>query len=248
MKPLLLALQFHKGDKEQAMALARLLADLGPSPHHLLFYARYDCDHDAATIDYCAQAFAGTHHASSKRKISGWPIGPNAMVMDLFQLSHLKHKRGEWDYSGIMLLESDCVPLRRTWLDEIHQEWAEGKQLVLGHWIGQKNNPNQSHMNGNLIFSPRLTFTFGQLLSDNVPKQAWDVEFWRYYWKAARASKLIYSDYRVKFTDCATLHAPRSYPKGHAFPGAPIQPAWLHGCKDPRALECVRAALLAAKV
>lgn len=228
------------------MALARLLADLGPYGHDILFYARYDSQHDDATIAYCASRFANVRIGQSKRKISGWPIGPNAMVMDLWQLSHQKHKAGEWDYSGIMLLESDCVPLSRTWLADLYAEWSAGKQLLLGPWIGLKNNPNQSHMNGNLIFSPRLTFTFPQCLSPNVPKLAWDVFFWRYYWKNARGSRLIYSDYRVKFTDCDALWAPRSYPKGNPLHGQELRPVWLHGCKDPRAPECARARLLAA--
>lgn len=226
------------------MALARLLADLGPTEHHLLFYARYDATHDDETIAYCAGKFAAIHTARSVRKISGWPIGPNAMVMDLFTLSHAKHKAGEWDYAGIMLLESDALPLRATYLTELSNEWYAGKQLLLGAWIGAKNDPHKSHMNGNLIFSPRLTFTFPQLLSANVCKLAWDVYFWRYYWKVARASRLIYSDYRVKFTECDALYSPRKYDKGNPLFGEELHPAWLHGCKDPRALECVRERLI----
>ncbi len=226
------------------MALARLLADLGPTEHHLLFYRRYDTTHDDATIAYCASRFANVLIGGSVRKISGWPIGPNAMAMDLFTLCHQKHKAGEWDYSGIMLLESDALPLRASWLAELYTEWCQGKQLILGAWIGAKNNPQQSHMNGNLIFSPRLTFTFPQLLSRNVPKLAWDVFFWRYYWKQARASRLIYSDYRVKFTTCDALYAPRKYEKGNPLAGIDLAPVWLHGCKDAKAMECVRERLL----
>lgn len=229
------------------MALARLICDIvGPTPHHLLFYARYDCEHDEPTIAYAQRHFGNVITARSVRKISGWPIGPNAMVMDLFTLCHAKHKAGEWDYSGIMLLESDAIPLRTTFLTELADEWNAGKQLILGPWIGAKNDPNKSHMNGNLMFSPRLTFTFPQLLASAVPKLAWDVFFWRYYWKQARASRLIYSDYRVKFTTCDALYAVRKYDKGNPLFGAELQPAWLHGCKDAKAMECVRERLLVA--
>ena len=245
MKPTLLVLQFHEGDRDQAMALARLLADiLRHNEHHILFFARYDCEHDIATIRYCRQYFHTVLEGRSTRRIKGWPIGPNAMAMDVFQLSHEKHKAGEWDYESIMLLESDCVPLNNNWLELIRQEWREGNQLLLGHWIGKKADPARSHMNGNLMFSPRLTFTVPALLEPRVPVLAWDVYFWKAYSRFARASKLIYSDYRVKFTTCEDLFAPRKYEKGHPLGECQVQPAWLHGCKDSRAMGCVRDKLL----
>lgn len=244
MKPILLVLQFHQGDRDQAMALARLLTDLGPSPHHLLFFARYDTEHDNETIRYCRNSFHTVLDARSTRRMAGWPIGPNAMAMDVFQLSHARHKAGEWDYEAIMFLESDCAPLRRDWLAAIAEEWQQGKQLVLGHWIGGKADPSRSHMNGNLMFSPRLTFTVGAITQPRVPALAWDVYFWKHYVRYARASRLIYSDYRVKFTTCDALMAPRKFEKGHPLGACEVQPAWLHGCKDSRAVECVRERLV----
>lgn len=247
MKKLLLALQFSPDDQKQAHALARLIADILPahSPHaDFLFYARYDCAHDAETQKYVAKKFSTTHAHRSRRPIKGWPTGPNAMVMDLFILSHEKHSAGQWDYAAIMLLEADCIPLRASWIEEIHREWHEQKQLLLGCWVGAKNEIHKSHMNGNLLFSPRLTFTFPFLRAKTTPVSAWDVHFWKYWQGSARASRLIYSDYRVPFSNCDELWRPRVYEKGSALGACQVQPAWLHGCKDQRAMECARERMI----
>lgn len=245
---LLLALQFHEGDKKQAMDLSRLMVDtIGHKTDlaDILFFARYDCAVDNDAVIHAETAFKKVHVAQSKRRMTGWPIGPNAMAMDLFALVHSKHVKKEWDYSGVMMIEADCIPLRSTWLTELYAEWHAGQQMIMGAWIGSKRDPIKSHINGNLIFSPRITHVVPALLSSTTPTLAWDVRFWKNWMHVAKPSRLIYSDYKVDFTDCDVLWAPRTYTAADSpLADQTLSPCWLHGCKDLRALECARERLL----
>ncbi len=70
---LILNFQFWDGDKPQAMALARLMADLETVKRTdviFLFTARFDCKHDQDTIDYVAQKFNVMTY-TTKRKAEG---------------------------------------------------------------------------------------------------------------------------------------------------------------------------------
>ena len=57
---LMLNFQFWEGDKDQAMELARLIADIEPSFREdveVMFTARFDCRHDNKAIDYVSKKF-----------------------------------------------------------------------------------------------------------------------------------------------------------------------------------------------
>ena len=71
---ILLALQFWKGDKDQAMRVARLIADL--EPRHtdfadFLFVSRFDCEQDLATVEYVSQKFNVHTYVNRHRRGTG---------------------------------------------------------------------------------------------------------------------------------------------------------------------------------
>ncbi len=82
---LLIALQYYNADRDAAMRLSRLIADIEPSPRadvELLIVRR----HDAEPFDVDALA-----HVAGKFKVSvfdsrtgwtGWPAGPNGLAKD----------------------------------------------------------------------------------------------------------------------------------------------------------------------
>lgn len=179
------------------------------------------------------------------RWASGWPLGPNALVMDAFAYTHKMHEGGFFNYSAAMLIESDCVPLKTTWIDDIIKEWEEGDQLVLGHMDGARH-----HINGNLAFHPKLFDHVPEMTTGVVPSRAWDMEFWDKIKPFARASRVIHSDYRLGTSDnpwkgCGDLWKKRVHVNpDHPLANEELEPSWLHGVKTPLGLECVRARFL----
>ena len=53
-------IQYWHGDREQAMAVAKLMADIEPKKRDdvvMVFAARFDCPHDIPAIDYVSKKF-----------------------------------------------------------------------------------------------------------------------------------------------------------------------------------------------
>ena len=126
----------------------------------------------------------------------------------------------------------------------MHAEWQEAKKLNLVTGSGSPKAVHKYKVKWNLMFSPRLTFTFPMLRSKLTPQMAWDVHFWKYWRHVSRASRLIYSDYRAPFENCERLWAPRLTEKGSAYGAGELSPAWLHGCKEMASIGCVRDRLI----
>ena len=256
---ILLVMQFYAGDKPTAMALSRLICDI---EHEVCpwadfaFLARSDCEHDAETAAYMKTNFGHVHLLKSTRRAKGWPQGPNAMFMDICRIVHDKTKAGEWAYDAISLLESDDLPLRSTWIKELHDEWHGGTQLVLGDWVGRGDNLAKSHINGNLLFAPSLTDRLPEVWNPmlGIPVRAWDQYFWPQFAPVARASHLIFSDYRLgtrnhPWLGCESLWTPRVHgDKTNPLEKVKLMPCLLHGCKEPAGRKCVREKLLGPPV
>lgn len=243
---------------EQMMALLELIADLEPKVSEyadILLFPRKDAKfRNERVIEKLRSKFDLVHEAKSKRLLTGWPVGPNALAMDLFQHIHGGWTRNEFTYEGVMLLESDCVPLSKDWIKDILWEWSTLKysdgvayrHLAMGHWDGSGLDAAKSHMNGNFVFHPELIDKVPQLAYDEVPGWGWDMKYWPLIKPYAKPSKLIYSDYRLNtiknpWRGCQSVWEP----KFHTYPdnplvGIPLQPVWLHGCKGKEAISCVR--------
>lgn len=249
-RKLLVVMQFYPGDKSMALAVSRLVADIELSVcpwADWAFCARFDCTHDMPTVAYMRTKFTNVHLLQSSRRKTGWPQGPNAMAQDIFKTVHEKTKTGAWKYDAVLFAEADCLPLRRTWIKELWMDWHSGTQLVLGAWFGPGNVSSGAHINGNLLFSPQLTQLLPRIWqSSSVPASAWDSYFFPQWARYARASRLIYSDYRLgtpnrPWPGCAALWQSKCHrDAGNPLRNVPLQPCWLHGCKSPEGVRCVR--------
>ena len=251
---ILLVMQYFAGDKPAAMELSRLICDIEREVcpwADFAFLARSDCDHDPDTAAYMRANFEHVHLLQSTRRSKGWPGGPNAMFMDLCRIVHEKTAAGEWAYDAIMLLESDDLPLRSTWIKELHDEWHAGTQLVLGDWVGRGDSLTHSHVNGNLLFSPELTNRHEEMWHPmrGTPVRALDQYFWPQFAPVARASRLIFSDYRLgtrnhPWRGCESLWTYRMHGDNtNPLEKVKLMPCLLHGCKAPEGRKCVREKL-----
>lgn len=155
---ILLALQFWKGDRQQAMKTARFIADLEPEMSDkadFLFVSRFDCPQDTSTIEYVSAKFRTFTHKSARRGV-GWPIGCNELWAGTtsYIYQSIAGKRMP-AYKAILTFESDCVPMQHGWIGRLSQQWDEekarrnGALACMGAWLRYPG----PHINGNMMIS-----------------------------------------------------------------------------------------------
>lgn len=176
---IVIALQFWSGDKEKAMHLAHMIADIEPVFNKnvdFAFFARFDEKHDDATIGRTSRKF-NVWKMTSRIEGTGWPDGCNAMAIDCMMQAN-ERANAEWKtVKAVYLIESDVLPMRRDWLKSLSDEWDKASALgkyVMGSWC-PFHSP-VGHINGNMLFDPRLVEKLRGL--PPVEKgRAWDTEF-----------------------------------------------------------------------
>jgi hypothetical protein len=232
------------------LALLRLIYDLQkkPADADILVFPRKDTKiRDVTCFDYLKGKF-GVYRGRSRRIISGWPHGPNAVAMDVFRLMYETWLAGTFEYKAVLLMEADCVPLRPTWIKELSDEWDSQKNLVLGHWDGSGTviKPPTSHMNGNLLFHPKLIEHVREMAYGDIPVWGWDMAFWHLFCPYSTPSRLIFNDYRMNTPNNPIKNSDWLFrPRVHTHPenplyGQELNPCWLHGTKGMKAIEMVR--------
>lgn len=161
---ILIALQFWQGDKEQAMQLARLLADLEPKHcdrADLLLVSRFDCVVDQATVKHVARKF-NTFSYISKRRGTGWPHGCNELFFGMLEWFYHKKEAGQIpNYKAVFAIEADGIPITPNWIARLNEEWDEinrnAKVYVAGAWLNDGPH-GVGHINGNALFSGDTKF------------------------------------------------------------------------------------------
>lgn len=233
------------------MALARLIADLEPTFRNdvmVMFTARFDCQFDEDTVKYVEQKFKCIKYRT-KRNATGWPNGPNQMMACSFEhLVELKIRGKYPNLQAVMLIEADCVPLAKDWLNQLITEWNGQSKMVLGAWL-KKGDANVEHVNGNCIIAIDFWKKFKAIMHP-PSRGGWDATLAYGILPNATPSKLIWSDYRLGTDDnswkgCDYLFAPKRYgcPENPLY-GQELTPAYLHGCKSMDGLECARKRLI----
>ncbi len=173
---IVLALQYHAGDRERALRLARFIAEIEPERREDVgIFLNCGCDSEPMDFDtmcLLGQRFPLAVHKQEKYRWSGWPAGPNGMALDLLELWSQRPMSG---CTGIYLLEPDCVPLSRDWLTKIGARWdaarAEGAWM-LGSW--RNSGGPYGHINGCAVVRPdfaRLTHMHEVVTESGI---AWD--------------------------------------------------------------------------
>ncbi len=155
----------------------------------------------------------------SSEKGLKYPTGPNKLAWDLMNEAA---NGATWaQYAKcILLIEPDCVPVAPDWIDQLSEEWdraaGQGK-LIMGAWTGD----DMQHLNGNLIFSPKLASVID--LGPTPPRRPWDVAFapaFRPHWCKTGLIKNLYrstnvTDEQIETPECGTK-----------------PPVLIHGCRD----------------
>jgi hypothetical protein len=253
---MILDLMFWNGDKDQANKLARLIADIEPAKRTdviFLFSARYDTDHDAATVQYVknkfpVETFKSTHMAA------GWPDGPNKLMGDSYMhcVKIARQRNIPIEDEFVLFIEPDVVPLKNDWLDRIMKEYRGCGKKILGSWIG-KTNSCQAHVNGNMCMRLDFWRTCDEIFHPRK-RAAWDTNLWPYIQPHAAPSREIWNDWRLGLGDnpwrgVDFLWEPKSFQdEGNPLYGEVLSPSMFHGCKRTEGLDEARARLVDKKV
>jgi hypothetical protein len=242
---ILISFPFWKGDRAQAMKLARLVADLQPVHSEMadvLFVSRFDCPHDLATIEYVSRKFNVFKHTSQRQEV-GWPLGCNGTFFGTMEWFY--HKMAAYQipaYKAMFIAESDGVPMVDDWISRLVLEWKKANELkkvfVAGALLPDPTPTGKhTHINGGCCFlSGDLTFLKWVTMnvgSGNVAA-GWD-------WFLAREFE------KVGWADIPGIksewHRP-SFSESEWVQYVKRGTVWLHGIKDDSLLDLARKKLI----
>jgi hypothetical protein len=152
---ILILLPFWKGDRSDAMGLARLLADMEPAysgAADFAFLARRDCKHDTATVNYVSKKF-NTFTATSARHETGWPQGCNGTFFGGIDWCLRGISGGKLPaYKAIFNCAADTCPLVNDGLLYLHSEWdrlsKQGAKIAGAMVGGNGRCQGGNHING----------------------------------------------------------------------------------------------------
>lgn len=179
---ILICLPFWAGDKTEAMALAKLIADIQPNSGlskdaDFLFVARFDAKHDTATVNYVSRKFKVYTH-TSKRRGTGWPTGCTELFFGAFEWIFRKMESYMIPrYKAIFNIESDSIPLALNAIQHLSDIWSKlpPKTYVAGPWLENGVSPGLGHINGGAcLLSGDLKFLKWLATRVNVRGGGWD--------------------------------------------------------------------------
>lgn len=233
---ILLALQFWEGDRDQAMKVARLIADLEvrhSEKADFLFVSRFDCSHDKPTLDHVSRKFNVYTHISRRRE-TGWPGGCNGLFFGTMDYIYTVNVAKRFPiYKAILTFEADCVPLVPNWISEISREWDRAQPAKM---VGAYQTNPAGHVNGNCLLSGDIRFLkyLTRDIAGCTPMGGWDYmlreEFRRQGWKD---SKMFRSWWGYPTTPPETFEQLLRE-----------NVVIFHGCKDSSVVEQVRKRFL----
>lgn len=185
--PLALVLQFysgdgtkeHPGDKPQALALAKLIADIEVERREdvLFVFARaLDTPLDEELYEagmYVGQKMPVMHLQSKVQSGDGYPGECYELwASAVQQLTNWYYQQGIGKLENLLMMEADAAPMSKDWIDRLkraHQETLDMGKRVTGPCMRYPNH----HVNGTMIVHASL-WPDRPSLHRCPPKMGWD--------------------------------------------------------------------------
>lgn len=232
---MVVALQFHKGDKEEALDLANLIADLepefNPNVTFVLWAARnlnrVKNNPDILAAQKKLSDKFKTYAWDSMRRGDGYPHGPNDMWYEINQRVFLEKRNGNINPDCLFTIEADACPTTRDWLAQIYKEWRECGKEVLGCISTFNGEQSGMHVNGNMVLP--IDFCVKHQLVSCPTDIAWDVYHREVFVKHAVHSNLIWNEYK-----CTDKKADQYIANPKSLP------IYLHGYKGEKIRKYIR--------
>ena len=233
-------LQVSPGDADQAIGLASIISEFQfhslewvygeiPDPEgRRPFWVCYRRDVDLSQIEkiksllsqeFDVLAFPGRNFAE------GHPAGCNALWTSAMVESMHRIREGWSDHQAILTFEADCVPLRPDWIYVLEREWARLRPAIV---VGHKD---ESHINGNAMFSATLIRDHPMLLQNSLSSGNWDWMNRDFFMAKGSGTDKMHQLYQ-----CQTI----SEDEFMRIAKNGCRPAFLHGVKDFSAQKWAR--------
>ena len=239
---MIVALQYYEGDQQRTFSLAKLLADIEPSPRNDVLLALV-CQPDTPrsnltdfTIQYCSLKFPVVHVVSPRGAI-GHPEGCGQLWAGTMEhFAHLFNQKLVPPHDSILTLDgSDGVPLHLDWLDLMIEEQSRtlsSGKLISGSPYNLWDCP--LHVNPNAIFHLSMLNKCPSLHTIPKPNGTLLTHFDIYHRRAmlsnASLSSLVRTDWHGA-GNSISLELMREKAS---------RSAWLHGYKDDNLYEVAR--------
>jgi hypothetical protein len=233
---LLIVLQYFDGDKEAAEELALLIADLERVRNNqadIMVFRRYDAgEFSVGVLEKLRDKFNKVHYERGRRRdAKGYPFGPNQMWADLVTMIGQMPRWYE-NYYAFLPLESDCVPMRPGWINELIEEFRVAKTKNFAA-VGHIHSNPVEHLNGVAVYDSHLwKIVPGNKLNGADPQVAYDIYHREQILPIAYNTPLVMMQYQRATITAEDLFKP--WKDG-------FEPALFHGVKDGSARAAVRA-------
>lgn len=242
-KKILIVMQCWQGDKEMAMKVARLIADIEQQPSQIadVMLSFKNCSVDTDTARYVSRKFGQVHTFQATRGSTGWPSSCNDCFFESFGQLFTRCRSGVWDYDVALFIEPDVVPLTKNWIEVLRDEWYASMKHVVGALYVPPNAQSyqRPHINGNLMIGWKFAKDVKGFHSCPTAV-GWDAFWSKELLRHGMPSHYIYSDYARKSITCEELFAKKNLPPSHPYIATGIQPVLYHGVKSMDAYNCVR--------
>ncbi len=240
---ILIVMQCWEGDKEMAMKVARLLADMESEPSKIadVMLSFKETKPDLDTASYVARKFGQVHIFQPQRTSKGWPASCNDCFFESYGHFYTNCRQKKWDYDVALFIEPDVVPLVKNWIEVLRDEWyGSGKHVVGALYVPfSAQSYQRAHINGNLMMGWQFYKDVKGFHSCPVTI-GWDAFWFKELLKHGMPSRFIYSDHARKSITCDELFAKKNLPPSHPYLVTGIQPVLFHGIKSLDAYNCVR--------
>ena len=174
---MIVSLAVYSGDATSALKLLRWINELGGIGHRHLLLATTQAVDPRLLLDTARQGWRTVEHMVivSNQEKKPWPAGNNDNFMSVAK--HLAPRN-----EAFFFMESDVLPLRSTWLDELEAEYLSIGKPFMGDVHGMVDAtgatvPGSDHMNGSGIYPPKaLSYLPTSAWMDTaLAVQPWDV-------------------------------------------------------------------------
>lgn len=231
-KKFLLVLQYYQDDRDQAEALASLIADLERIRNKdidLLVFSRSDAfPLSPDVISKLALKFNNVIQLRcTRREAKGYPFGSNAMFYELVTMFGQQPK---WftNYYAFLNLEPDCCPMGPGWLTRLIAEFRTAENEGFG-CLGYIHDDPTRHMNGVAVYAIDIWRRVpGGGLSGGNPSIPYDIRQAKNLLPHAKHTDLMHFEYKKPTIGPEELFLNEST-------------ALYHGVKDESAREAVRS-------
>lgn len=183
---------FHAGDVKLLANLLTWIRQLGTPKNHstlLMADAGVDWNEVLKLKQLASESFTSVAVIANLTSVVGWPQGPNDLFLNAAVYAQF-HNVGAW-----LFMETDAVPLRASWLDDLTAEYERLKTLFMGHIyaVSQPNLPAKC-MSGVAVYpvntrslldahiSPGMGVGFDVAMTPTVLKHGAHTELIQHFW------------------------------------------------------------------